>query len=112
MTATAFVFDSVVFINDLQNQTICIGGTATMDCGYRSSGSPSLINAVINGTILASSIPGYPPLMFVSNPNETDAAKVIIGPVEKRFVGITTFSCRIAANPPVDSINATLTVVG
>ena len=113
MTATAFVFDSVVFINDPQNQTICIGGTATMDCGYESSSQivPSL-GAVINGTVLVSNAPRFPPLLFKSIINKTNTSKVIIGPVEKEFVGITTFSCHIALNPPVNGMNATLTVVG
>ena len=113
MTATAFVFDSVVYINDPKNQTICIGDTAVMDCGYESSsGIVPQLNAVINGTALVANNSDFPPFIIVSNRNETTAFQVIIGPVEKQFAGIITFSCRLALIPSVDGITATLNVVG
>ena len=113
MTATAFLFDSVAFINDPESQTICIGDTAVMDCGYRSSSGvvPSLV-AIIDGTPLVANASNVPPFIIVSSPNETNASQVIIGPIEKQFAGIITFLCRLALNPPVDSLIATLTVVG
>ena len=113
MTATAFVFDSVVYINDPENQTICIGDTAVMDCGYKSSsGVVPLLLAVINGTALAANNSDVPPFIIKSNPNETNASQVIIGPVEKQFAGIITFSCQLALNPPINGLTATLNVVG
>ena len=117
MTATLFVFDSVVFINDPENQTICIGDTAVMDCGYESSSGVAIVPALIafiNGKELVANASDFPPFIIVSSPspNETHASQIIIGPVKKQFAGIITFSCRLALIPRVNGLTATLTVVG
>ena len=49
---------------------------------------------------------------MVFNSNETNATRVILVPIEKQFSGITIFYCSITVAPPIDSLFATLTVIG
>ena len=109
----------VVVTRNPDNQTIGVGGTAVMNCGYDSSITRQLPGyvieplAYINETLYGPfhpSIPGLP-LQFIAPVNDTNASRIIIGPVGKQFVGRTNFSCKFTViSPPVPTV--VLTVLG
>ena len=108
----------VVVTRNPDNQTISVGGTAVMNCGYdseitRQTDWVIVPLAYINETLygpLHPPIAGLP-LQFITQSNDTNASRIIIGPVGKQFVGRTKFSCKFSVgSPPVPT--AVLTVLG
>ena len=90
-----------------------------MNCGYDSSITRQFgyiiwplayINETLHGP-LNRPIAGLP-LQFITHSNDTNASRIIIGPVGKQFVGRTNFSCRFSVTlaPLVPTV--VLTVLG
>lgn len=53
------------------------------------------------------------PLQFITPANDTNASRIIVGPVGEQFVGMTNFSCNfLIIVPPLESVTAVLTVLG
>ena len=105
----------VIITTNPNDQMICVGGTAVMNCGFDSGGGIVVVPlAHINGTSHASNNPPIPglPLQFITPINDTNATKIVVGPVGEQFVGTANFNCSFSVIPPVDSMTATLTVVG
>ena len=104
----------VTITTNPDDQMICIGGTAVMNCGYNSGGIVLVPLARINGTSHASNNPPIAglPLRFITPANDTNASRIIVGPVGEQFIGTANFLCTFSLSPPVDSMIATLTVVG
>ena len=105
----------VVVTRNPDNQTICVGDTAVMNCGYYSDfGYAILPLALINKTIYDPLRPPTAglPLQFIPSPNDTNASRIIIGPVGEQFVGMTNFSCKFAIRSPPLVPTVVLTVLG
>ena len=49
---------------------------------------------------------------WIVDGNDTNTTRLLIGPVDERFVGRTTFQCVIPIDPPLQSQIATLNVIG
>ena len=90
-----------------------------MNCGYsETSGGVYLFTplAYINQTHygpvpISQPIPGLP-LQFIIPANDSNAIRIIVGPVGEQFVGMTKFQCRYSLIPPLRSVTAILTVLG
>ena len=90
-----------------------------MNCGYYSTftkqtGFVIVPLACINKISYGSSsrpIAGLP-LQFITPVNDTNASRIIIGPVGEQFVGMTNFSCNFLIAPPLESVTVVLTVLG
>ena len=84
-----------------------------MMCGY-DSGVVIIPLASINGTSHSFNNPPIAglPLQFITPNNDTNATRIIIGPVSEQFIGLANFSCGFVLSPPVKSMTATLTVLG
>ena len=103
----------VVITNNPDSQTICVGDTAVMNCGYTFT-TPIIPIAVINGKSYipySQPIAGLP-LQFILPANDTNAIRIIIGPVGEQFIGMTNFSCRFAIRSPPLVPTVVLTVLG
>ena len=84
-----------------------------MTCGYNSN-FVLIPLARINGTSHSFNNPPIAglPLQFITPNNDTNATRIIIGPVGEQFIGLANFSCSFVLSPPVESMTAALTVVG
>ena len=110
----------VVVTRNPDNQTICVNDTAVMNCGYYSTtGHVTIPLANINNTLHISWIKISPPiaglpLQFIVTRNDTNASRIIIGPVGEQFVGSrTNFSCVFNVRPSYPSTpTVVLTVLG
>ena len=88
-----------------------------MNCGYdstftRQTGYVLVPLAFINESLYAPisrPIAGLP-LQFIAPANDTNASRIIIGPVGKQFIGMTIFSCRFLIRSSVPTV--VLTVLG
>ena len=107
-----FLLCLVIITANPDDQMICVGGTAVMNCGF-DNGVALTPLARINGTSHASDNPPIAglPLQFIT-PNDTNATRIVVGPVGEQFIGTANFSCSFSLRPPVISMTATLTVVG
>ena len=105
----------VIITTNPNDQMICVGGTAVMNYGYDNGGSGIILIPLtrINGTSHALDDPPISglPLQLIT-PNDTNATRIVVGPVGEQFVGTASFSCFFSLSPPVNSMTATLTVVG
>ena len=110
-----------VMTRNPDSQTICIGDKAVMNCGYsETSGDVYLftplayINQTYYGPVPFSwPIPGLPlswPIPGLLN--DSNAMRIIVGPVGEQFVGMTKFQCYYSLIPPLRSVTAVLTVLG
>ena len=106
----------VVITSNPEDQTLCVGDIAVMDCGYDSSDFNVVIIplARINGTSHSFNNPPIAglPLQFITPTNDTNATRIIVGPVSRQFIGMANFLCAYLLSPPVESMTATLTVLG
>ena len=107
-----------VMTRNPDNQTICVGDKAVMNCGYSvTSGDVYIFTplADINQTWHAPVPFSQPiaglPLQFIV-PNDSNAIRIIVGPVGEQFIGMTTFQCYYSIIPPLRSMTAVLTVLG
>ena len=109
-----FFLGLVTITTNPDNQIICVGDTAVMNCGYSGGGITLVPLARINGTSHVFNNPPTAglPLQFITPQNDTNATRIIVGPVGEQFVGTANFLCSFSLAPPVDSMIATLTVVG
>ena len=86
-----------------------------MNCGYTLEVSIIPI-AHINESYYApwpysQPIPGLP-IQFIVSANDTNASRIILGPVGKQFIGMTKFSCYFCVSPHPVIPTAVLTVLG
>ena len=111
-----FLLGLVVITSNPDNQTICVGDTAVMNCGFDNGGSGIVLVplAIINGTIHALNsqpVAGLS-LDFISPANDTNASRIVVGPIGEQFIGTANFFCAFSLSPQVDTMTATLTVLG
>ena len=97
------------------NQTICVGGEAVMHCGYTGT-SVAAVDLVYNHTITltrrSQHLPGLP-TQFMQPLSNTTATRIIIGPVGKEAIGVTTFACAYDfLSVIVNTTTAVLTIMG
>ena len=52
------------------------------------------------------------PLQFIVPANDTNASRIIVGPVGEQFVGMTNFECDFPTKPLLLSTTVVLTVLG
>ena len=109
----------VVITRNPENQTICVGDTAVMNCGYYSiflSGHVLIPLAYINGTLYGTypgvNFPAGLPLQYIALANDTNANRIIVGPVSEQAIGMINFECYYTLIPPIFSTTAVLTVEG
>ena len=63
--------------------------------------------------ILTPPIPGLPLQFILIAANDTNASRIIIGPVGEQFIGMTNFTCQfLQFSPSVESTTVVLTVIG
>ena len=105
---------------DPEDATICKGENATFNCGYFFINIPaelvSIPQWIVNETMRLTMDD------IVNNTNDllqwiiigdnTNTTRLVVGPVDERFVGKTTFQCEIPVTSPPQSRIATLTVIG
>ena len=108
-----FLLCLVIITTNPDDQMICVGSTAVMNCGF-DNGIVLEPLAHINGTSHASDNPPIAglPLQFITPANDTNATRIVVGPVSEQFIGTANFSCSFSLSPRVNSMTATLTVVG
>ena len=97
------------------NQTICVGEEAVMHCGYTST-VVAPVDLVFNHTITitrhSQHLPGLP-TQFIQSLNDTTATRIIIGPVGKEAIGVTTFACFFDfLSVIINTTTAVLTIMG
>ena len=86
-------------------------------CGYIINSPIQLLPILfVNGAALIighnlNSISGLP-LQYISPSNDTNATRIIVGPVGQQVIGNTTFFCEFTSTPQINSTIATLTVLG
>ena len=106
----------VVITSNPDNQAICVGDTAVMNCGFDNGGSGIVLVplAIINGTthIFNNQPVAGLSLDFIFPANDTNASRIVIGPVGEQFIGMANFLCTFSLTPPVNTMTATLTVLG
>ena len=99
---------------DPEDATICKGESVPMNCGYFTNNTLGIIPLwIINGTsVRRSDIDSNQNdlLQWIVDGDDTNTTRLLVGPVDERFVGRTTFRCEISAER--GSGNATLTVIG
>ena len=95
-----------------ENQTVCLGDTVVVKCGYTNFTliRPGLI---VNGTWYSDTTTN-PLFHFVLPrfPNETDDTRIIIGPVDEHFIGATMVYCLYETIPTAKTPTATIKVLG
>jgi len=102
--------------------TICMGRNAIFNCGYFFIGVPSdlvvlpqwIIYGSITGRFSREGIDSNPDdlLQWIVDGDDTNTTRLLVGPVDERFVGSTTFECTIPTQSPRQSRVATLSVIG
>ena len=98
---------------------ICMGRNVRFDCGYFFIGVPAnlvvLPHWIINGIRISRiDIDNDPDdlLQWIVDGDDTNTTRLLVGPVDERFVGSTTFQCEIPTAYPRQSRVATLNVIG
>ena len=101
------------------DSTVCKGMNATLNCGYFFIGVPAdlvvIPQWIIDGTITSRvQIDNRTDdlLQWIDDGDDTNTTRLLVGPVDERFVGRTTFQCVIPTASPRQSRIATLTVIG
>jgi len=100
------------------NATICKGMNVTLNCGFFfiNTGFVATPRWMINGSagLSRSAIDNDPDdlLQWIVDGNDTNTTRLLVGPVDERFVGNTTFQCEIPVDDGPESQIATLTVIG
>ena len=109
------LLSGVTITNNPENQTVCVGGKAVVNCGY-TGGSLGLLPAlVVNQTINLRDFPDIPglPSEFIVSSNDTATNRIIIGPVGERYIGMANISCLYQGfSESVHATPAVLTVIG
>ena len=102
-----------------EDATICKGQNATLNCGYFFINVPmNLVSTPlweINETsVRRNSIDSDPNdlLQWIVDGDNTNTTRLLVGPVDERFVGRTTFQCVIPTGTEPQSQIATLIVIG
>jgi len=103
-----------------ENASICKGETATFNCGYflNNTQLELIPQWIINKTNrlsmmdIVNGINNLGPLQWIVDGNDTNTTRLLVGPVDERYIGKTTFQCEIPVPPTPRSENATLTVIG
>ena len=99
-----------------EDKVIYKGSQALFDCGYifsdfwyfppqwRINGTIHTFSQIVNNTddLLSWQQDGY----------DTESTGLCVGPVDDKFVGVTTFQCELLTIPVLMSNIATLTVIG
>ena len=102
---------------DPEDATICKGKNATFNCGYFLINFPVITPQwIINETERLARLEIVNDtndlLQWIVDGNDTNTTRLLVGPVDERFVGRTTFQCEIPIESPPQSQIATLTVIG
>ena len=99
---------------DPEDATICKGESVSMNCGYFTNNTLGIIPLwIINGASvrrIAIDSNQNDLLQWIVDGDDTNTTRLLVGPVDERFVGRTTFRCEISTERGSD--NATLTVIG
>ena len=107
---------------DPEDVTICKGENATFNCGYFFINFPDTVvfipqwiitrNVTMRLTMdnIVNDINDL--LQWIVIGDDTNTTRLLVGPVDERFVGRTTFQCEIPVKPTPQSHIATLTVIG
>ena len=101
------------------DDTVCKGMNATFNCGYFFIDTPAILVSIpqwrINGTVCRRSdidSDSNDLLQWIVDGDDTNTTRLLVGPVDERFVGRTTFQCVIPVGFMPQSRTATLTVIG
>ena len=78
-----------------ENQTICVGMKAMVNCGYTGGFPGALPVLLVNTTSNLRDSPDIPglPSEFITSLNDTTTNMIIIGPIGEQFIGMTNISC-------------------
>jgi len=100
-----------------EDASICKGENATFNCGYffntQIVAIPQWkINGMMRFAMEEIDNDTNDLLQWIVDGNDTNTTRLLVGPVDERFVGRTTFQCQIPILPPVSSNTAVLIVIG
>jgi len=119
MCGTNYVFKGFNISVGPDDAKLCKGMNTTFNCGYFFINFlPDAIPIpqwIINGTTKPKREIDNDPddlLQWIVDGDDTNTTRLLVGPVDERFVGTATFQCEIPTTSRRQSRVATLTVIG